>query len=298
MLMPPRRTVALSQELIVTACLELVESGGPGALTFRNIGRRLGVDATAVYRHFRDKDDLVRALADRLYEEALAGFAPGEDWLDTLRDAAMRVYRAFAGHPQAAVLAASRSTRREAEINAIEVLLDALRQGGLRTAGGRTVRARSRRPRPGLGGLRGVVRDASAGGARGRRRGAAGLRGAEPGALSAARRVRPPPAARHGPPVRDRAGDLPRRPAHARPRTALRHRARHPRARHAGAHRHGARRPGLSRRVTARRRMSVAGGSVSRRAPLCALLSCRPPAELHLSAAQREKGTTQDRVAG
>ncbi|XVQ82919.1 TetR/AcrR family transcriptional regulator [Microbispora siamensis] len=128
--MPPRRTVALSQERIVAACLELVESGGPGALTFRNIGRRLGVDATAVYRHFRDKDDLVRALADRLYEEALAGFAPGEDWLDTLRDAAMRVYRAFAGHPQAAVLAASRSTRREAEINAIEVLLDALRQGG------------------------------------------------------------------------------------------------------------------------------------------------------------------------
>lgn len=130
--MPARRTtsVALSQERIVTACLELVENGGPGALTFRAIGRHLGVDATAVYRHFRDKDDLVLALADRLYEEALDGFTPGESWLETVRDAVTRIHRAFANHPQAALLAAARSTRREAELRAIEILLDALRRGG------------------------------------------------------------------------------------------------------------------------------------------------------------------------
>ncbi|GAA2910777.1 TetR/AcrR family transcriptional regulator [Streptosporangium fragile] len=130
--MPARRTptVALSRERIVTACLELVEGGGPGALTFRAIGRRLGVDATAVYRHFRDKDDLVLALADRLYEEALAGFAPSDDWAETLRDVVLRIHRAFAGHPQAALLAATRSTRREAEFRAIEILLDALRRAG------------------------------------------------------------------------------------------------------------------------------------------------------------------------
>jgi AcrR family transcriptional regulator len=36
------------------------------ALTTRALGHRLGVDPTAVYRHFRSKDELVNALADRI----------------------------------------------------------------------------------------------------------------------------------------------------------------------------------------------------------------------------------------
>ena len=37
------------------------------------LGRALGADPTAVYRHFASKDDLILAIADHLIEEAMDG---------------------------------------------------------------------------------------------------------------------------------------------------------------------------------------------------------------------------------
>ena len=37
--------------------MRLVEKEGPQALTLRRLGDALGVDATALYRHFRNKVD-------------------------------------------------------------------------------------------------------------------------------------------------------------------------------------------------------------------------------------------------
>ena len=45
------------------------------------LGRALGADQTAVYRHFASKDDLVLAIADQLIEEAMTGWQPkGAGW--------------------------------------------------------------------------------------------------------------------------------------------------------------------------------------------------------------------------
>ena len=59
---PPR----LSRELIVNAALDLVDNRGAGALTMRALARELGADPMAVYRHVRDKDDLLGAMCDAL----------------------------------------------------------------------------------------------------------------------------------------------------------------------------------------------------------------------------------------
>jgi AcrR family transcriptional regulator len=61
---PPRNS--LSEERILDEALALVDERGLEALTTRPLGQRLGVDPTAVYRHFRNKDELVNALADRI----------------------------------------------------------------------------------------------------------------------------------------------------------------------------------------------------------------------------------------
>ena len=56
----PRRRASLSRESIVEATLTLTADGEQ--VTFRALGAALGVDPTSVFRHFRDKDELVRAV--------------------------------------------------------------------------------------------------------------------------------------------------------------------------------------------------------------------------------------------
>lgn len=60
----------LDQETILDAAQAVVGSEGAAALTMRRIGRELGADPTAVYRHFRSKDELLELLAERLFLQA------------------------------------------------------------------------------------------------------------------------------------------------------------------------------------------------------------------------------------
>ena len=68
----------LTPELIVTQSLRLLDTQGVTGFSMPNLGRALGADPTAVYRHFSSKDDLVLAIADRLIEEAMEGL-PAHD---------------------------------------------------------------------------------------------------------------------------------------------------------------------------------------------------------------------------
>ena len=54
----------LSREVIIRAALHLAEE--TPQLSLNRLGQALGVDATAVYRHFRNKDELMLALGDQL----------------------------------------------------------------------------------------------------------------------------------------------------------------------------------------------------------------------------------------
>ncbi|WP_116020803.1 TetR/AcrR family transcriptional regulator [Thermomonospora umbrina] len=131
---PPRRRRSLgflTPERIVDTAMAIMERDGADALTFRRLGTELNVDHTAVLRHFGGKDDLLRAITDRLLDESLTGFSPSPDWRDTLADLARRVRRACRTHPHAAALVACRTARRDAEFAGAEIVLGALRQAGL-----------------------------------------------------------------------------------------------------------------------------------------------------------------------
>ncbi|MWK40567.1 TetR family transcriptional regulator [Actinomadura sp. J1-007] len=112
--------------------MEIMERDGAEALTFRRLGADLGVDHTAVLRHFRGKDDLLLALTHRLLVESLEGFAPSAEWRATLADLARRVRRACRAHPHAAALVAGRTARRDAEFAGADIVLGALLDAGLR----------------------------------------------------------------------------------------------------------------------------------------------------------------------
>lgn len=101
-------SVRLSRELIADACIALAEREGLEAVTMRRLGADLHADPTAVYRHFRDKDELLAAVADRLLGQALDGYVASGDWRRDLTDLAFRARRVYLAHPALAhVLALS-----------------------------------------------------------------------------------------------------------------------------------------------------------------------------------------------
>ena len=87
--------VRLDRELIVQAARRILADEGLGKLTMRRIGSELGVDPTAIYRHFRSKHELVAALADLAFL-SIPEPDPELPWQDRLRGllrAALALYR-------------------------------------------------------------------------------------------------------------------------------------------------------------------------------------------------------------
>ncbi len=95
--------VRLDRDVIVEAAQRILADEGLAALTMRRIGTELGADPTAVYRHFRDKDELVTELADRAFS-SIDPADPLLPWQERLRQqlrGALNLYRAspdFAMH--------------------------------------------------------------------------------------------------------------------------------------------------------------------------------------------------------
>jgi AcrR family transcriptional regulator len=121
---------SLTRELLVRESLRLLDSGGVAGFSLPKLGRALGADPTAIYRHFASKDDLILAIADEMIEEGLNGVQPSECWIETLRDLARRARRIALAHPAAASLTAYRTTQGPAEMRAVDTIIGALHQAG------------------------------------------------------------------------------------------------------------------------------------------------------------------------
>lgn len=84
----------LSRESIADAVLELGFEG----LTVTAVGARLGSSHAALYRHVRDRDDLVRAAAERLAERHPPA-PPAADWSQALTDSAVTFWTLLRSTP-------------------------------------------------------------------------------------------------------------------------------------------------------------------------------------------------------
>ena len=74
----PRRA-QVSRADYVSAAFEISARSGMQSLTLKALGEHLGLDATAVYRHFRNKDTLLRAMLDQLLQGVLERATPSDD---------------------------------------------------------------------------------------------------------------------------------------------------------------------------------------------------------------------------
>ena len=69
--MTTRDTTESVRSRIVEAAVELLESGGPDAVSTRAVAAAAGVQPPAIYRHFGDKDGLLEAVAEHGYARFL-----------------------------------------------------------------------------------------------------------------------------------------------------------------------------------------------------------------------------------
>ena len=64
----------LNRALIAETALSLIDERGLDQLSMRKLGAELGVEAMSLYNHVDNKDDLLDAVADRLYEHILDAY--------------------------------------------------------------------------------------------------------------------------------------------------------------------------------------------------------------------------------
>ncbi|MFE7240096.1 TetR/AcrR family transcriptional regulator [Streptomyces sp. NPDC057582] len=124
---PTKQGAVLSERMIVETALRLVSQHGAEALSVRRLGAALGADPSAIYRYFRNTDALLLSLADELIGRAQEGWEPTGDWRADLRAIGLRIHASYRSNPQAALLAAHRTTGRAHETRAVETILGVLR---------------------------------------------------------------------------------------------------------------------------------------------------------------------------
>jgi len=93
----PRDT--LTEDQIVRAAIELLDSEGLDGLNMRSLGKRLGSAATAVYWHIKTKDDLVRLAADAIWAEVQLPDLDATDWRTAATAMAASLHSVLTRHP-------------------------------------------------------------------------------------------------------------------------------------------------------------------------------------------------------
>jgi len=82
------------REQIAQAALHVIAAGGLRGLSLAAVARRVGLVPSAIYRHFRSKEELLDATLDLVHRNLQANLraarAPDRDPLDTLRQVLLR----------------------------------------------------------------------------------------------------------------------------------------------------------------------------------------------------------------
>ncbi len=128
------RRARLSRELVLRAALEIADEGGLEALTMQRIGQRLGVEAMSLYRHVRNKEDILDGIVDLVFGEIELP-ADGVEWLRALRMRAVSTREALGRHPWAVGRMESRLQPGTANLHHHDGVLGMLFGAGFSSAG-------------------------------------------------------------------------------------------------------------------------------------------------------------------
>ena len=119
----------LSRERILRTAVALADAGGIASLSMRRLAQELGVEAMSLYRHVRNKTDLVDGMVDLVFDEL--GLPPtGADWTAAMRQRAIAAREVLARHPWSIGLMESRSQPGPATLRHYDAVIASLREAG------------------------------------------------------------------------------------------------------------------------------------------------------------------------
>jgi AcrR family transcriptional regulator len=132
----PRRTtpnpeprVPLSRDRVLRAAITLADEKGLDALTMRELGLRLGVEAMSLYNHVANKDDILDGMVDLVVEEIVLP-SNESDWKEAMRRRATSAREVFSGHPWVSALIDSRQSSGPARLHYLDWVIGTLRRAG------------------------------------------------------------------------------------------------------------------------------------------------------------------------
>ncbi len=120
----------LSRSAVVDRALALADSEGVDALTIRRIAQELGVTPMALYWHFRSKEELIAAVADRIWGEIHTDVDPSSHWSLQLRGILESLIHVLRSHPSASALLLHSEKLGPSHWQATETTLEVLRGAG------------------------------------------------------------------------------------------------------------------------------------------------------------------------
>ncbi len=125
-----RPRAVLSTDTIAEAAHRLTLEQPTTPLTLARLGAELGADPTALYRHYRSRDELLLDLADRIYSGPNAAFRHDDDWRRSLTQFALSMRSELLRRPALVAEVGSRFTGGPNERRAMEIQREILRRAG------------------------------------------------------------------------------------------------------------------------------------------------------------------------
>ncbi|MEU8976474.1 TetR/AcrR family transcriptional regulator [Streptomyces monashensis] len=120
-----------STEEILDTAVELLRTSDAESFSVRKLAAALETDSSSLYRHFRNKTELLRAVADRILLAAMDGYRPEGDWKQRITALALRLREAFGEQLQLAEVWGRYGSGGTGSRLVMEELLQALRASGL-----------------------------------------------------------------------------------------------------------------------------------------------------------------------
>ena len=123
------RRVPLNRGRVLRAAIAIADNGGLEALTMAAVGTQLGVQSMSLYRHVRNKDDILDGIVDIVFGE-IALPASGADWKTAMRRRAISLREVLSRHSWAIALMESLTRPGPANLRHHDSVLATLRGAG------------------------------------------------------------------------------------------------------------------------------------------------------------------------
>ena len=125
----PGRPARLSRDGVLRAAMRIADEGGLEAVTMQRIGEQVGAEAMSLYRHVRNKDDVLDGIVDLVFDEIEVPLAQA-DWRTAMRERANSARAVLRRHPWAIGLMESRSVPGPANMRHHDAVLGVLARAG------------------------------------------------------------------------------------------------------------------------------------------------------------------------